>query len=159
MCSPSSDPAVDILHPAQTSYINRPFPLSEAPTHWRRLKRWGLTYIRITITWEAIEHAGPGIYDFEYLDYLRQLLESMTEHGLVGYVCLHQDVWSRHCGGSGAPAWTLETAGFDISNALEKLEKTGAAYTTGIKSRGKKTPGDRGLWPTGYQKLACATMK
>lgn len=27
-----------------------------------------------------------GIYDEAYLDYLRKLLESMTEHGLVGYV-------------------------------------------------------------------------
>lgn len=35
---------------------------------------------------------------------------------------------------------------------------TGAAYMTGMLSRGKRTPGDRGLWPTGYQKLACATM-
>lgn len=29
---------------------------------------------------------------------------------------------------------------------------------TGVRSRGRRVPGDRGLWPTGYQKLACATM-
>lgn len=31
-----------------------------------------------------------GIYDEAYLDYLRKLLESMTEHGLVAYVVSRQ---------------------------------------------------------------------
>jgi hypothetical protein len=60
---------------------------------------------------------------------------------------------------SGAPAWTLEHAGLDLSNEGQKLEEAGAAYLGGVKSRGKPLEGDRGLWPTGYQKLSCATMK
>jgi len=38
------------------------------------------------VTWDAIEHAGPGIYDEEYLAYLRELLASLQGTGLVAYV-------------------------------------------------------------------------
>ena len=42
---------------------------------------------------------------------------------------MHQDVWSRYSGGSGAPAWTLELVGFDLT----ALEETGAAYFGGVR--------------------------
>ncbi|KAL7422797.1 endo-1,4-beta-glucanase [Cryptotrichosporon argae] len=141
---------------AQAEYTGRPFPLSEAAEHWARLKSWGLSFIRINVTWDAIEHAGHGQYDEAYLTYLRELLKSMAEFGLVAYVAIHQDVWSRYCGGSGAPGWTLEAAGFDLSDDGDKLDKTSAAFLDGV--RGGRLSGERGLWPTGYQKLACATM-
>lgn len=38
------------------------------------------------MTWDAIEHAGPGEYDTEYLAYLRELLASLKGTGLVAYV-------------------------------------------------------------------------
>jgi hypothetical protein len=116
-----------------------------------------LTPVRIILTWDAVEHAGPGQYDEAYLSYLRDLLTSLRGTGLVAYVSVHQDVWSRYSGGSGAPAWTLSVAGFDMSNGGEKLEASGAAWLNGVK--GGRLPGERGLWPTGYQKLACASMK
>jgi hypothetical protein len=70
---------------------------------------------------------------------------------MVAVVSMHQDVWSRFSGGSGAPAWTLEAVGFN----LETLEATGAAYLDGVRDKKLK---ERGVWPTGYQKLAAATM-
>lgn len=123
--------------------------------------------MRINVTWDAIEHDGPGVYDQEYLAYLRNLLSSLKGTGLVAYVVsdtinlmlmrsIHQDVWSRYSGGSGAPGWTLDVAGFDLSNDGATMEVTGAAFLHGI--RGGRLNGDRGLWPTGYQKLAAATM-
>lgn len=72
---------------------------------------------------------------------------------MTAFVSMHQDVWSRYSGGSGAPAWTLELAGFD----LEALEQTGAAFLGGIRQPGEMV-GERGAWPAGYQKLAASTM-
>ena len=72
---------------------------------------------------------------------------------MTAFVSMHQDVWSRYSGGSGAPAWTLTMTGFD----LDALEETGAAFLKGVKGGGH-TEDERGLWPCGYQKLAAATM-
>lgn len=110
-----------------------------------------------------------GIYDEEYLAYLRELLIEMNKEGVVAYIasdlrysfdalgiapgCLFEVL--RWCmiylfgtkRKSGAPGWTLEAAGFDLSNDAEKLAQTGAAFLDGI--RGGRLEGDRGLWPTG----------
>ncbi|OJT05214.1 hypothetical protein TRAPUB_4039 [Trametes pubescens] len=138
---------------ADVTFVGRPFPLEEAPDHLARLRRWGLTFVRFLITWEAVEHAGPEVYDTEYLDYVHKLLSLFPQYGIVAFVALHQDVWSRYTGGSGAPAWTLEAVGFD----LHGLEEPGAAWLKGVKGGGH-TEDERGLWPCGYQKLAAATM-
>jgi hypothetical protein len=94
-----------------------------------------------------------GIYDTEYLDYLRTILSLMPQYGIVAFVSLHQDVWSRYTGGSGAPAWSLETIGLDI----KELEATGAAWVKGMVGGGY-TDDERGVWPCGYHKLAAASM-
>lgn len=41
------------------SFVGRPFPLNEAHIHLSRLRAWGLTLVRLVITWESIEHSGP----------------------------------------------------------------------------------------------------
>ena len=66
---------------------------------------------------------------------------------------MHQDVWSRYTGGSGAPAWTVTAVGLD----LQKLEDAGAAWLKGVLGGGH-IEAERGLWPCGYQKLGAATM-
>ncbi|KAF9452093.1 glycoside hydrolase family 5 protein [Macrolepiota fuliginosa MF-IS2] len=139
--------------PKIVTFVGRPFPLSEAHEHFSRLRRWGMTFIRFLVTWEAVEHEGPGIYDQEYLTYLQELLSLLPKYGISAYISVHQDVWSRYTGGSGAPAWTVEAVGFDLDN----LEESGAAWLGGMRGGGH-TDTDRGLWPTGYQKLAASTM-
>jgi len=132
------------------SFVGRPFPLDEADEHFTRLREWGLTFIRFLVTWEAIEHAGPGQYDYEYLDYVSAVIEKAGEHGIQLFVDPHQDVWSRFTGGDGAPGWTLEAVGFDMT----KFKETGAAIT-------HQTHGDPYpwlIWPTNAEKLAAATM-
>ncbi len=132
------------------SFVGRPFPLDEADEHFRRLRRWGLTFLRLLVTWEAIEHQGPGIYDQEYLDYLYEVVRRAGEHGLHLFIDPHQDVWSRFSGGDGAPGWTLEAAGLDMTN----FAPTGAAIVHATHG----DPFPRMIWPTNETKLASATM-
>ena len=132
------------------SFVNRPLPLDEADSHFSRLKSWGFTTIRLVITWEAVEHAGPGIYDTAYLKYLTELVKKADEHGMSVIIDPHQDAWSRFTGGDGAPGWTLELAGFN----LDHLDDCGAALTH--QHYGDSLP--RMIWPSNYNKLAVATM-
>jgi hypothetical protein len=105
------------------SFVGRPFPLDEADEHLGRIKHWGFNAIRLLVTWEAIEHAGPGEYDKEYLDYLEEVIKKIDSYGLHVIIDPHQDVWSRMCGGDGAPGWTFEAVGIDFT----KFDETGAA--------------------------------
>lgn len=132
------------------SFIGRPFPLDEADEHFQRLKAWGFTFLRFLVTWEAIEHAGPGQYDDEYIAYVRAIIEKAHEHGIRLFIDPHQDVWSRFTGGDGAPGWTLELAGMN----LQHLHDTGAAIVHAMHG----DPFPRMIWPTNAHKLAAATM-
>ncbi len=132
------------------SFVGRPFPADEADEHFRRLKLWGLDFLRLLVPWEAVEHAGPGLYDEAYLDYLELIAAKAREHGIRLFVDPHQDCWSRWTGGDGAPAWTLEEIGFDLKN----LHASGASFLH--QENGNPYP--RMVWPSNYGRLACATM-
>ncbi len=93
------------------TFVGRPFPLSEADEHLARISHWGFNVIRLVITWEAVEHEGPGVYDEDYLEFLRGLVIKAGRHSLLVFIDPHQDVWSRFTGGDGAPLWTFELAG------------------------------------------------
>ena len=94
-----------------------------------------------------------GDYDLDYLHYVKKLLSYLPKYGMVAFIDVHQDVWSRYSGGSGAPAWTLEAIGFD----LHALEESGSAWLQGVRGGGH-VEAERGVWPCGYQKLAAATL-
>jgi hypothetical protein len=132
------------------SFVGRPFPLEEADEHFSRLRAWGFTFLRLLVTWEAVEHAGPGIYDEEYLDYLYQIAQKAGEHGISLFIDPHQDTWSRMSGGDGAPGWTFEAVGMDVT----RFSETGAAIIHSVHG----DPFPRMIWPTNYTKLAAATM-
>ena len=132
------------------SFVGRPFPLEEADEHFRRLRHWGFAFVRLLVTWEAVEHAGPGIYDREYLDYLYEVVRRAGEHGIDLFVDPHQDVWSRFSGGDGAPGWTFEAAGLDVT----RFSETGAAIVHAVHG----DPFPHLIWPTNETKLASATM-
>ncbi len=132
------------------SFVGRPFSLEEADEHFARLKRWGFTFLRFLVTWEAIEHAGPGQYDQDYLDYLYAVVRKAGEHGISLFIDPHQDVWSRWTGGDGAPGWTLEAVGFDPTG----FAATQAALVHALHG----DPFPTMIWPTNYGRLAAATM-
>lgn len=135
---------------AGVSFVGRPFPLEEADEHFGRLKLWGFDFLRLLVPWEAVEHAGPGIHDEAYLDYLEALAAKAEARGIRLFIDPHQDCWSRWTGGDGAPAWTLEEVGFD----LRTLHASGAAFLH--QEHGDPLP--RMIWAANYNRLACATM-
>jgi len=145
----------------EISFIGRPFPLEEAQDHFKRLKKAGLTFLRFVLTWEAIEHEGPGIYDEAYLAYLRKILLEAEKEGISVFMDPHQDVWSRWTGGDGAPAWTMDKLGIN----LDDCDRTGAALTRqryGLYHKSKKYPDGapypKMIWPSNYNRYATATM-
>lgn len=132
------------------SFVGRPFPLDEADEHLGRLRAWGMTFLRFLITWEAIEHTGPGQYDEAYLDYIYAIIKKAADYDISVFIDPHQDVWSRWTGGDGAPGWTLEAIGMDLT----KLDATGAAISHQVHG----DPFPRMIWPTNYNKLGAGTM-
>jgi hypothetical protein len=140
----------DLFHHQEVSFIGRPLPLDAADEHFSRLRHWGFNFLRLLTTWEAVEHEGPGIYDEAYLDYFEAIVRKAAEYGFYILIDPHQDAWSRFSGGDGAPGWTLETVGFDLTN----LHATGAAFLHQFCDG----PYPRMIWPTNATKLAAATM-
>ena len=143
------------------SFVGRPFPLEEAENHFKRLRKAGMNFLRLLITWEAIEHEGPGIYDEAYLAYLRKILIAAEKEGISVFIDPHQDVWSRWTGGDGAPSWTMEKLGMNLDNC----DSCGAAVTRqrySIYHKSRKYPNGepypKMIWPGNYNRYAAATM-
>jgi len=134
------------------SFIGRPFPIEEADEHLGRLKSWGVNFLRFLVTWEAIEHAGPGKYDTDFFDYIVEVLKKAKEYGMKCLIDPHQDVWSRFSGGSGAPGWTLDLAGLNMRNFAD----TEAALVHNTYPNVHDFP--KMIWSTNYYKLVAATM-
>ncbi len=134
----------------EISFVGRPFPLEEADEHLARLQSWGFRFLRLLVTWEAIEHAGPNQYDQAYIEYMVEVVRRAGQHGLDVFIDPHQDAWSRFTGGDGAPGWTLEVVGMQP----RKLVETGAA----VVHNQHPGPFPRMVWPTNYGKLGAATM-
>ncbi|KAK5172953.1 karyopherin [Saxophila tyrrhenica] len=136
----------------EASFVDRPFSVSDAHTHFSRLRRWGFNTIRYVYTWEALEHAGPGKYDEDFIDHAIQILRIAKEYGFYIFMDPHQDVWSRFTGGSGAPMWTLYACGLDP----KKLHNNQAAIVHNTWPDPATFP--KMCWATNYQRLACQTM-
>ena len=132
------------------SFVGRPFPLDKADEHFRRLKSWGLDFLRFLVTWEAIEHSAPREYDEAYLQYLEAIIDKAAEYDIEMFIDFHQDVWSRFSGGDGAPGWTFEKVGFEMRN----FHQTGAA----LVHQELGDPFPRMAWASNYSKLAAGTM-
>jgi hypothetical protein len=133
------------------SFVGRPFTEEEAHVHFARLKRWGYNVIRYVFTWEALEHAGPGKYDQDFIDHTVKILRIAKSYGFYVFMDPHQDVWSRFSGGSGAPLWTLRACGLDP----ETFTANQAAIVHNTSSNTAEFP--KMLWPTNYTRLAAQT--
>ena len=140
------------------SFVGRPFPLDEANGHFARLRHWGFNCLRLLTTWEAVEHAGPGEYDTDYLDYLAEITRRAGEYGLYVFIDFHQDAWSRMSGGDGAPGWTFEAVGLDFT----RFKESGAAHVMQHKydaaKGGRQDAYPQMTWSTNYRMPGNAIM-
>ncbi|KAH8648503.1 glycoside hydrolase superfamily [Xylariales sp. PMI_506] len=140
------------------SYVNAPLDLDSAPSHLRKLRYLGFNTLRLPVVWEALEHAGPGIYDDEYIEFVRRLVQVCADHGFRVIINPHQDLWSRHAGGSGAPLWTLHACGLDP----DRFAQTHAAvrYCEWPPDREEKDPKaiPTMMWTTNHNRLATQTL-
>ncbi|GAB7356131.1 hypothetical protein MBLNU459_g6729t1 [Dothideomycetes sp. NU459] len=134
------------------SFVGRPFTVDEAHVHFERLKSFGYNTIRYIFTWEAIEAAGPGKYDEEWIQHTIEVLRLAKEYGFYIFMDPHQDVWSRYTGGSGAPMWTIYACGLDPQAFLQ----TQAALVQNTWPEPSEFP--KMIWATNYQRLACQTI-
>ncbi|MEJ2118982.1 MAG: PAS domain S-box protein, partial [Alphaproteobacteria bacterium] len=73
-----------------------------------------------------------------------------AEYGIDVFIDPHQDVWSRWTGGDGAPAWTMEAVGMDIT----KLDEVGAAIVHNVHTG----PYPHMIWDTNNYKFGTCTM-
>ncbi|EDN97342.1 hypothetical protein SS1G_11867 [Sclerotinia sclerotiorum 1980 UF-70] len=142
----------DFYNGDHVDFHSRPFPQEDAHLHFSRLKRWGYNTIRYVFTWEAIESAGPGIYDEEWIQHTIEILRLAKGYGFYIFMDPHQDVWSRFSGGSGAPMWTLYACGLDP----EKFAVTEAAVVHNTYPDPENFP--KMIWSTNYTRLACQTI-
>ncbi|KIY47560.1 glycoside hydrolase, partial [Fistulina hepatica ATCC 64428] len=161
---PDENPTAD----DDMSFLHRPFNLDDgsADIHLARLRGWGFNMLRFPITWEALEHAGPGQYDTQFMDYTIRVLAKCADYGFRVYIDPHQDVWSRFSGGSGAPYWTLLACGIDPHQQM----RTGGAVlhcewpADGLWSTNQAPPEydpsalPAMVWSTNYGRLVSQTM-
>ncbi|KAI5958681.1 uncharacterized protein KGF55_005679 [Candida pseudojiufengensis] len=140
----------------KVSFVGRPFPIDEAKSHFQRIKSWGYNTIRYVLTWEAIEHEGPGKYDQDFANYTIEILKIIGEiGGLYIFLDLHQDVWSRYSGGSGAPMWTFYSVGLNPKN----FSMTEAAILHNEPRFHDSTDiYHKMLWTSNYKRLASLVM-
>ncbi|MCX7943951.1 MAG: cellulase family glycosylhydrolase [Deltaproteobacteria bacterium] len=87
---PSADPRGQPV-----TFVGRPFPLSDADKWFSMLRDLGFNSIRLVINWEAVEHEGPGKFDYEFLNYIREIVKKANEYNIYVLVNFHENLFSR----------------------------------------------------------------
>jgi endoglycosylceramidase len=65
-------------------------------------KKFGFNLVRLGVLWEALEKF-PGVYDYEYLEKIEDIVNKLGRNGIYVILDAHQDMFSRHFCGEGVP--------------------------------------------------------
>ncbi|POS74733.1 hypothetical protein DHEL01_v206867 [Diaporthe helianthi] len=152
---------------ADYSYLGSPLNLDDAPAQLTSLRYLGFNVLRLPVVWEALEHAGPGLYDDEYIAHVVSLVRLCNDHGFRVIINPHQDLWSRFAGGSGAPLWTLHACGLDPDSFADT--HAAVRYAEWPTDSDNTTHGGRGkdkdpheipdmMWTSNHNRLAPLTL-
>ncbi len=87
---PTADPRGEPV-----TFVGRPFPLSDADKWFSLMRTLGFNSIRLVVNWEAVEHEGPGKFDYEYLNYIREIVKKANEYKIYVLVNFHENLFSR----------------------------------------------------------------
>jgi hypothetical protein len=66
-----------------------------ADEEMKRLRDAGFNAIRLMINWEGAEPVRKGVYDTDYLDSLKVVVEAAGRYGIYVLLDMHQDMFSR----------------------------------------------------------------
>ena len=82
------------------------------PHDLKTMKRLGFNSVRLGVMWEAVETA-PGVYDYDYLDKIENIINTLGDNEIYTMVDGHQDIFSRNFCGEGVPYFYVNEMGFD----------------------------------------------
>ena len=104
------------------------------------LKRLGINFVRLGITWESLEKE-EGQYDMEHLEKMSDIVRKLEENGIDVLIDAHQDMFARAFCGEGAPMFyankldvekqcktNILSRIFKLLTACIPLEKHGWSY-------------------------------
>lgn len=66
----------------------------------------GFNVVRLYVAWQGVEPT-PGVYNYTYLKVLRSIVDSLAERNVSTILDCHQDLWSPHFCGEGAPEYAV----------------------------------------------------
>jgi hypothetical protein len=78
------------------NYVGKPFPLEKADEFFRQIKNLGFNTIRLLISIEGVMPNSPDEINYEYIDYIRKIVEKAWEHDIYVLLDSHTDaIFSR----------------------------------------------------------------
>jgi hypothetical protein len=78
------------------NYVGKPFPRDKADEFFRQIKNLGFNTIRLLISIEGVMPNSPDEINYEYIDYIKKIVEKAWEHDIYVLLDSHTDaIFSR----------------------------------------------------------------
>ena len=101
---------INVVDKGTFNGTSRSFSRSWTDSKCEKFRAHGFELMRLGFTWEAVE-PEPGVYNDEYLESVRTMLDMCEQNGVYVFLDMHQDLYSGFGDGpgDGAPAWATLT--------------------------------------------------